>query len=391
MKKSIAMLLALVLCLGFAAGCSSNTSTTTTTAPAAAETPAAAAETAAPAAEAPAAAPEDNGTHIVVDASGDEIEVPNSPKCVVIGTMVLPNMVYALQGHANNVYAIPPAAYSGWEISALSYLAPEMGNARTDVVDDNFDINIEECLNAGVDLVIAFDSNTDAKEQLSAVGIPCVMVKTATDIESLKTLLSIVADALNCQARGEEVAKWYDDATAYFDSKQAAVSALSADEMPRVLVVQRVGKLSMMGGGMMKYIINRNGGEYPEMKNGNQLSMEEIISYDPEILFLSNFDDVTPEQLYNNSIDGQDWSNITAVKNHRVYKIPAGLYRWAPPNTFEKPFFMYWTAQYIQPDIYNDYDLRAMMMDFYKNFYGYELTEAQLDVILRTEVNSLSK
>ena len=48
--------------------------------------------------------------------------------------------------------------------------------------------------------------------------------------------------------------------------------------------------------------------------------------------------------FYENRLDGQDWSGISAVKNRRVYKIPAGLYRWAPPNSFEKPLYMKWTA-----------------------------------------------
>ena len=48
--------------------------------------------------------------------------------------------------------------------------------------------------------------------------------------------------------------------------------------------------------------------------------MEQIIDWDPEMIYLSNFDDFLPENLYNNSFDGQDWSNVKAVKNKKVYK-----------------------------------------------------------------------
>ena len=59
--------------------------------------------------------------------------------------------------------------------------------------------------------------------------------------------------------------------------------------------------------------------------------------------------------------------------------------------TFEKPLYMLWTAQIVQPEIFNDYDMRTEITDFYKEFYNYDLTEEQLDEILRVEVNAASK
>lgn len=39
-------------------------------------------------------------TRTVVDATGAEVEVPAHPKRIAVPAMVLPNMVYALQGNA---------------------------------------------------------------------------------------------------------------------------------------------------------------------------------------------------------------------------------------------------------------------------------------------------
>ena len=41
-------------------------------------------------------------TRTVVDATGAEVEVPAHPKKIAVAAMVLPNMVYALQGNAEN-------------------------------------------------------------------------------------------------------------------------------------------------------------------------------------------------------------------------------------------------------------------------------------------------
>ena len=69
-------------------------------------------------------------TRTVVDATGAEVEVPAHPKRIAVPAMVLPNMVYALQGNAENMVSIPPAAYSGWEMSILKDLASGTGRCR---------------------------------------------------------------------------------------------------------------------------------------------------------------------------------------------------------------------------------------------------------------------
>ena len=48
----------------------------------------------------------EGGTRTIVDAAGREVRVPDRPQRIAIGTTVLPNMVYALQGHARNIVAI---------------------------------------------------------------------------------------------------------------------------------------------------------------------------------------------------------------------------------------------------------------------------------------------
>ena len=77
--------------------------------------------------------------------------------------------------------------------------------------------------------------------------------------------------------------------------------------------------------------------------------------------------------------------------NHRVYKTPNGLYRWSPPNTFEKPFYMKWAATVIQPELFSDIDVRKELKDFYQSFFNVTLSEKQLDTIFCVEVNKDSK
>ena len=327
-------------------------------------------------------------TRTVVDATGAEVEVPAHPKRIAVPAMVLPNMVYALQGNAENMVSIPPAAYSGWEMSILKDLAPELEDVDTTMVNDDFSVNVEALADADVDLVLNWDSETDQAEQLKALGIPCVLVSSAKDMDGLKSLVTMLGDALNCEDRAKQVTDWYDETMDYFNSKADEVAALSEDEMPRVLHFQNVHEMTCYTGGINTYITTLEGGQnFTLPEDITEPSMETILEYDPEIIFISNFDDVTPEDFYENKLEGQDWSNVSAVKNHKVYKVPCGLYRWAPPNTFEKPLYMKWTASIVQPEIFSDYDIRTEISDFYKDYYGYELSDEQLDSLLRLDLN----
>ncbi len=324
----------------------------------------------------------------IVDATGEKIEVPAHPKKIAIGAMVLPNMVYALQKNADNIVSIPPAAYSGWEMSILKDLAPELKVVDTTMVNDDFTVNVEALANAGVDLVINWDTQTDQAEQLKKLGIPCALVSSAKNMDDLKSLITMLGDILNCSDRAKEVTDWYDETMDYFNSKSDEVAALTDDKKPRVLHFQNVNQMTCYTAGINPYITTLEGGQnFTLPEDVTEPSMESILEYDPEIIFISNFDDVTPEDFYNNKLEGQDWSNVSAVKNHKVYKVPCGLYRWAPPNALEKPLYMKWTAAIVQPEIFSDYDIRTEVSDFYKNHYGYELSSEQLDSLLRLDLN----
>ena len=199
-------------------------------------------------------------TRTVVDATGAEVEVPAHPKRIAVPAMVLPNMVYALQGNAENMVSIPPAAYSGWEMSILKDLAPELEDVDTTMVNDDFSVNVEALADADVDLVLNWDSETDQAEQLKALGIPCVLVSSAKDMDGLKNLVTMLGDALNCEDRAKQATDWYDETMDYFNSKADEVAALSEDEMPRVLHFQNVHEMTCYTGGINTYITTLEGG-----------------------------------------------------------------------------------------------------------------------------------
>lgn len=404
MKKKITRLLAFTLALAMLAGCGSGTGNKITTqGETKGQETQAKTETDAGTQAQPQPKETENGemtetksgaegeTRMVVDATGEEVEVPAHPKAIAVMPPVVPNMVYALQGYADNMIAITPSAYAGWEISIMKELAPELEGVDTDVIASVSEINMEELAAMKPDLVICWDTQTDQAAQLRALGIPVVMLTAATDMDTLRSLITMLGDILNCQDQAANMMAWYDEVEDYVNGKSDQVQALADEDRPRVLHFMYAEELNIYANGVNPYITDWVGGQNIKLEGTSaetsSPTMEEILAYDPEIVFLSNFDDVTPEDLYNNRLEGQDWSNVSAVKNHKVYKVPCGLYRWAPPNTIEKPLYVLWQASVIQPEIFADVDMRAEIKDFFKEFFQYELTEEQIDFVLHTELN----
>lgn len=68
----------------------------------------------------------------------------------------------------------------------MSILKIWLGTGRCDttMVNDDFSVNVRH-LNADIDLVLNWDSETDQAEQLKALGIPCVLVSSAKDMDGL--------------------------------------------------------------------------------------------------------------------------------------------------------------------------------------------------------------
>lgn len=386
-KKLLACLLA-VLMVFSAAGCAGSSQAQTTAAP---ETTAA--ETTVPETT---EATQEAETRVVVDSTGASIEVPAHPKHIVVSPTVLTNMIFFMMGTADTQLAITPAALTGYENSIMKDLAPDFGDkVNTTMINKDLTVNLEELAGSEADLVLYWDSQADEAAQVNKMGIPAFCVHSAKDMATLKELVAMLGDVLNCPEQADEILAWYDEAEARMHAKDDEVSKLTDDQKPKVLQMNTMDNLKIFYKGVNRTFIEQVGGRAIDLTGASAESstptMEEIYAFNPDILLLSNWDDYTPEDLYGNRIEGQDWSGVNAVINHRVYKVPLGLYRWTPPNCTEKPLYWYYLASLIQPEIFSDIDLRQEVSDFFVRFFDYQLTDAQIDSILHTELNALSE
>ena len=92
-----------------------------------------------------------------------------------------------------------------------------------------------------------------------------------------------------------------------------------------------------------------------------------VTKYNPDIIFMTNFTQAQPKDLYNNTIGSNDWSKVKAVEDKKVYKMPLGMYRSYTPGA-DTPMTLLWLAKTTYPDKFKDIDLTKEVKDYYKDY-----------------------
>ena len=77
-------------------------------------------------------------------------------------------------------------------------------------------------------------------------------------------------------------------------------------------------------------------------------------------------------------------SELQAIKDGAVAIAPLGPVVWSMGST-EAMLQLYWAADLINPELY-DFDVPAITKEYFATFYGYELTDEEVDGILNPVV-----
>lgn len=328
---------------------------------------------------------EEDGEFItVIDMNDREVKVPKEINSVALTALPLPSL-YALCGAPiENLKGIHPGSTSAIENSIMGAMYPELVGINDGFIEGQ-EINIEELLKIDPDVVIYWAEYENQYEAMTGVGIPCVGVKGVAGgsvVDTLKVWLDILGQVFGTTGNTAEVLEYSEEAMAEVESK---VSGLSEDEKPKVLYIYNHSSEQISAAGSNFYggfWIESSGGinVAAELDQFGDVNMEQIYEWDPEIIVLTTFTETMPEDMYNNTIEGQDWSEVSAVKNGKVYKEPLGIYRWFVPCG-DTPLMVKWMAQKVHPEIF-DYDMIEEIKEYYQKFYGYEVEDEQAQGIL---------
>jgi iron complex transport system substrate-binding protein len=386
-RRLMAMLLAAAMCFTMLGGCASgndssqsgeNTDSSQSTQSSASE----------------ASNEEEKDTITVVDHGGYTVEVPKQiDRVAVVGILPFPSVIAMYLGSAEKLVGIPPAAKSAAEIGLLGEIFPEILNAETGYTNGS-DLNIEELMNLDPDVVFYLAGNDEWKTAMDSAGIPCIGVSTSKwDYDVLETYdqwIDLLSQVFPEENKSKEVSEYSQE---IYDKIQERVSGLSEDEKKEILFLYQYDDSQIVTSGKHFFgqfwadaVGGKNAAEEIQADNSNAvINMEQIYAWDPDVVFITNFTSAMPDDLYNGSL-GNDWSSVQAVKDEAVYKMPLGSYRSFTPGT-DTPVTLLWMAQKTYPDLFSDIDLAQEVKDYYKEIYGVELTDEQVERMYNPEAH----
>ena len=318
-----------------------------------------------------------------VDDAGVEMEVPEKIDRIVVGAwqMAAPLAVYL--GGGEKIVGMAPASLKAAENGLLGELYPELLDAETEFYNGG-EINMEELLKLDPDIVIGVGE--EQAEAIRAAGIPATVVSVSKwDYDVIETY-SHWLETFDAIFGGSA---YNGDVTEYSRQVQAAiqekVSTIAEEDKKKVMILFSYSDATMttsskgfFGQSWCDLTGAINVGEGIESLGSAAINMEQVYEWNPDVIIITNFTKAQPEDLYNNTIGSDDWSSVNAVKNKQVYKMPLGIYRSYTPGA-DTPVTLQWFAKAVYPELFEDVDVEQIARDYYKDFYGFELTDEQIE------------
>ena len=237
------------------------------------------------------------------------------------------------------------------------------------------DPNVEEIVARDAQLVLVDGSRHDAfADQMAELGVPVIRYLVETP-EALKAAVLLTGHALGPDAL-ERANVLLDDYDRLFSTVMSDLESLTPDQRVRVLFVG-TDPLKVASGSMYQTdLIEAAGGiSVSQQLTGywNEVNLEQILLWDPDVILIPPYGPVQPADI----LENPDWAAIRAVRNGRVHRMPRVI---APMDTPvpESLLGVAWMASAFYPDRIR-LDLEIEVDRFYAFYYGYDLTEAELE------------
>ena len=331
---------------------------------------------------------ENKKVRTITDHAGNTVEVPEKVERIVIDQIPILS-TYMAYHHGKAPYIVGYAGSLKQVISntVLKDITPELLDSQN-TVQGQSDINIEEIMKLKPDVIFYNASNKEHYETLKKTGIPCVGFATvgtngpADPIDRYTQWLKLLEDVFGENGKTDDFIKAGQDIVKDVEER---ISKIDDSKKPTGVILWKYvqGVPMVAGKGVFgDFWLNRIGVKNlaNETKGFAKVSIEQFYQWNPDILYLDGpgLLDITTKDVFENSVEGINFSNMKAVKDKKVYNTKLGMWNWFTPNP-DGPLVLAWLAKSTYPEEFKDYNLKAMIKDYYKTWYDYELTNEQIE------------
>jgi len=325
---------------------------------------------------------------VVTDQLGREVTVPGNIERVVTGG-ILPyfSTWYVATNSTKEIVGMHPNSYNAAKNSILAKISPDVLKAETSFVQ-NGEVNVEELMKINPQLYVEISTNEDSINKITEAGIPVVAVKAidAAAAEPLATFNSWLTLTSQMTGTTERADRFLDEGKKVQSELDVKLKDVAVQDKPRAMILFMHNDKSITVGGKNFFgnqWLNATGAidvAENDVQGKKEVNMEQIYAWNPDIIYITNFTETQPEDLLKNKVNGQDWSQVKAVQDGKVYKIPLGIYRWFPPSG-DAPLMLKWMAQKNHPTLF-DYKIEDEIKTYYKDFYEFDISDDEIHSIL---------
>jgi iron complex transport system substrate-binding protein len=323
-------------------------------------------------------------TITVVDHADKEVEVPKDiQKIAVCDIFPLPSVLAVFFNSADKIVGMPAPSMTAAQNGLLGELYPEILKAETGYID-GANVNMEELAKLEPDVVFYSASSPELGEQLTEAGFAAVAISVNKwDYDCIETLNNWIALLSQMFPDSDKSAIVEQKSREMYDLVQERVKNISDDQRANAFFLFQYNDTTLLTSGEHFFgqwwadaIGAKNVAKELTQDNSVPVNMEQVYDWNPDLIFITNFNEYYPEDLYNNTVEGYDWSPVAAVQNKNCYKMPLGMYRSYTPGV-DCPVTLLWMAKTAYPAQFQDIDVIQEAKDYYKEVFGIELTDDQ--------------
>jgi ABC-type Fe3+-hydroxamate transport system, periplasmic component len=356
--RLLTIICSLVLLIGFASGCAQSGSSSHSSSSASSES-----------------------NTVVTDSTGTKVTVPNKINTIADAWPAHIEIVSMLGGAGKIVATIDGKAQYPW----LYRVYPQMSKAKT--IFTKTTVNTDSLAQLKPDLLFT-STNPQLVSKTKELGIPTLQL-IFQNYNDLQKVVNITAQSLGGQAPAK--AKQFNTyLTNRLQKVEVTTSKIPDSQKPTVLHIESLKPLVIDGKNtIVDQWITASGAKDAAGISGNQkpASLEQVIKWNPDIIVigksgLSNPNDVT--QSLNALYKDPQWSQISAVKNHKVLINPMGVFLW-DRYAMESALQFQWLAKELHPDQFKNVNMVTTTQQFYKDFLNYNLTASEANKILHAQ------
>ncbi|NUS91592.1 MAG: ABC transporter substrate-binding protein [Nocardia sp.] len=321
------------------------------------------------------------GALSIVDQRGETVALDGPAAKVAFTVMPAPSIFAAVDRSYDRIVGINQSTLVANKGGMFATMFPESAESAV-VAGNDFVPNVETLLQLDPDVVVQWgDRGPDVTAPIEAAGFPVVGLKYGTQ-DDLEQWITLFAQIAGKPERGQQLVDWQRTEQTEMRDRVAA----QPGPRPKAMILSRAGDTysttSPKGyDGFQFDLVGADLVTKGFVSDAGQVSPEQILAWNPEVIMLSGFDASTPADIYADP----RLASVSAVQNKRVYKTPLGGYRWQVPSA-ESPLMWQWMHQILYPGA-PDGKFRAEIRAAFDDLFAYRISDEEIDQVLRFDLN----